>query len=118
FCVPVSLAHTYLTGALLYPMPQLWWSPLRNKDFVIYYFVGGWWTYGTIFGALQAFRFYNRYLTGHLQLERVERSLLQSRLHALRLQLEPHFLFNALNTISSEVVTNPELARAMIADLE
>ncbi|MEO7691225.1 MAG: histidine kinase, partial [Sphingomonas sp.] len=56
-------------------------------------------------------------LTSRLQLERVEKSLLASRLNALRLQLEPHFLFNALNTISSEVTANPNLARDMIGDL-
>jgi len=115
--VPFSLVHTYLAGLLLYPIPEVWWSPLRNKNYVIYYFLGGWATYCAIVGVLQAFRFYNRYLTGQLQLERVEKSLLKSRLNGLRLQLEPHFLFNTLNTISSEVVTDPKLAREMIEDL-
>ena len=115
--VPFSLVHTYLAGALLYPIAEVSWSPLRNKDFVIYYFLGGWATYCAVIGVLQAFRFYHRDLTGRLQLERVERSLLQSRLHALRLQLEPHFLFNALNTISSEVEANPAIAREMIGGL-
>ena len=115
--VPFSLVHTYLAGALLYPVAEVSWSPLRNRDFVIYYYLGGWATYCGIIGVLQAFRFYHRDLTGRLQLERVERSLLQSRLLALRLQLEPHFLFNALNTISSELTASPELAREMIGDL-
>ena len=115
--VPFSLVHTYLAGALLYPIAEVWWSPLRNKDFVVYYFLGGWATYCAVVGVLQAFRFYNRYLTGQLQLERVEKSLLKSRLNGLRLQLEPHFLFNTLNAISSEVVADPKLAREMIEDL-
>jgi LytS/YehU family sensor histidine kinase len=38
-------------------------------------------------------------------------------LNVLRLQLEPHFLFNTLNAISSEVAANPSLAREMIEDL-
>lgn len=38
-------------------------------------------------------------------------------MNALRLQLEPHFLFNTLNAISSELAANPELAREMIEDL-
>jgi two-component system LytT family sensor kinase len=66
---------------------------------------------------LQAFNFYNRFLTSQLTLERVEKRLIESRLNALRLQLEPHFLFNALNAISSEVVSNPELVQEMIEDL-
>jgi LytS/YehU family sensor histidine kinase len=62
---------------------------------------------------LQAIRFYN----SQLRLERVERSLSEWRLNALRLHLEPHFLFNALNAISSEIVKRPRLAQDMIADL-
>jgi LytS/YehU family sensor histidine kinase len=33
------------------------------------------------------------------------------------MQLDPHFLFNALNTISSQVERNPKLARGMIEHL-
>ena len=33
------------------------------------------------------------------------------------MQLDPHFLFNALNTISSQVERDPRLARAMIEHL-
>jgi len=35
----------------------------------------------------------------------------------LRMQLDPHFLFNALNTISSQVGRDPKLARTMIEHL-
>lgn len=115
--VPVSLVHTYLTAILLFPIPQIWWSPLRNHDFGVYYFLGSWVTYCAIVGIFYAFKFYHRFLTGQLQLERVERSLIESRLNALRLQLEPHFLFNALNAISSELAANPALAREMIGNL-
>ena len=45
------------------------------------------------------------------------RNFSQARLNALRMQLDPHFLFNALNTISSQVERNPRLARTMIEDL-
>ena len=66
---------------------------------------------------VQALRYYGRFMGSQLQLERVEKRLIEARLNALRLQLEPHFLFNTLNTISSEVVANPELAREVIEDL-
>ena len=117
FSFPVTLVHTYLVALLLYPMPQVWWSPLRQSDFAIYFFLGGWVTYWAFVATLQAFNFYNRSLTGQLRLERVEKSLIESRLHALRLHLEPHFVFNALNAISAEVAENPGLARDMIGDL-
>jgi len=115
--IPFSLVHTYLTGLLLYPIPEVSWNPLRNPDFIVYYFSGGWFTYCAFVGALQAFKFYNRYLTSQLELERVEKRLIESRLNALRLQLEPHFLFNALNAISSEAAANPELVEEMIENL-
>ena len=115
--VPFSLAHTYLTGLLLFAIPEVSWNPLRNGDFVSYYFLGGWLTYCGFIAIVQAFKFYNRYLTSQLDLERVEKRLIESRLNALRLQLEPHFLFNALNAISSEVAANPELVEEMIENL-
>ena len=115
--VPFSLVHTYLAGFLLLLVPQVWWNPLTNSEFAVYYFLGGWQTYCAAVGIYQCFRYYSRYLTGQLELGRVEKSLLEWRLNALRLHLEPHFLFNALNAISSEVGADPVLARNMIGDL-
>jgi two-component system, LytTR family, sensor kinase len=47
----------------------------------------------------------------------LEARLSQARLENLRLQLQPHFLFNALNAISSAVYEDPRKADAMIARL-
>jgi two-component sensor histidine kinase len=47
----------------------------------------------------------------------LEAQLAHARLENLRLQLQPHFLFNALNTISSVVYDDPRKADAMIAGL-
>jgi two-component sensor histidine kinase len=116
-CAPVVLVHTILTAVLLYPFPLVAWSPLRNSGYTVFYVLGGLEMYAALVGVLEALRFYNNYLTGQLQLERLEKSLVESRLNALRLHLEPHFLFNALNAISSEVGENPTLAREMIGDL-
>ena len=41
----------------------------------------------------------------------------ESELNALRSQMNPHFLFNSLNSISSLTVSNPEKAREMIIQL-
>lgn len=115
--VPFSVVHAYVAGVVLYPIRQVPWSPLRDSSFLPFYILGAWQSYCAVVGILLALRFHNRYLAGELQLERVERSLTESRLNALRLHLEPHFLFNALNAITSEVAENPMLARDMIADL-
>lgn len=47
----------------------------------------------------------------------LERQLVEAQLSALRAQLQPHFLFNALNVIAAEVEREPATARAMIAHL-
>ena len=43
--------------------------------------------------------------------------LVQARLQALRMQINPHFLFNTLNTISALIHENPDAAERMIVRL-
>src|SRR6202167_4687320 len=50
-------------------------------------------------------------------LEEQKRLLLEARLDALQRQINPHFLFNTLNSIASLVRFKPELAREMIVQL-
>jgi two-component system LytT family sensor kinase len=52
-----------------------------------------------------------------IKLEEQERLLLQARMAALQNQINPHFLFNTLNTISSLVRFDPDTAREMILKL-
>ena len=47
----------------------------------------------------------------------LERRLVEARLQSLRAQLQPHFLFNALNTISAFTESNPQMARRLMAQL-
>jgi two-component system LytT family sensor kinase len=51
------------------------------------------------------------------KLEEQGRMLLEARLDALQRQINPHFLFNTLNSIASLVRSRPELAREMIVKL-
>ncbi len=52
-----------------------------------------------------------------LLLEEQRRSLVEARLDALTAQINPHFLFNTLNSIASLVRTDTETARQMIFQL-
>lgn len=52
-----------------------------------------------------------------LQMSEMAHLLSQAKLSALKMQLHPHFLFNALNTISSYVERDPRATRTMIARL-
>ena len=54
--------------------------------------------------------YYRRYREGELRAS-------QAQLQALKMQLHPHFLFNALHSISALVHTNPDAADKMIARL-
>jgi two-component system, LytTR family, sensor kinase len=52
-----------------------------------------------------------------MKLEDQKRLLLEARLDALQRQINPHFLFNTLNSIASLVRMKPELAREMTVKL-
>ena len=52
-----------------------------------------------------------------LKLEEQRRLLLQARMDALSHQINPHFLFNTLNSVSSLIRTNPQQARAVVYKL-
>lgn len=97
------------------------WSSVRFSQLfspaVIGWQIWCWLIYWIILGALQAYQYYERYMNSELRLEKLEHSFSEARLNALRMQLDPHFLFNALNTISSHVERDPKLTRAMIEHL-
>jgi len=52
-----------------------------------------------------------------IKLEEQERLLLQARMAALQNQINPHFLFNTLNSVSSLVRVAPDTARELIIKL-
>jgi len=52
-----------------------------------------------------------------IKLEEQERLLLHARMEALQNQINPHFLFNTLNSISSLVRFDPDKAREVISKL-
>ena len=97
------------------------WSDLRVAQIfspgVIGWQIWFWLIYWVILGGLQAYQYYWRYVNSELRLEKLEHSFSEARLNALRMQLDPHFLFNALNTISSHVERDPKLTRRMIEHL-
>ena len=117
----VTAAYVYVVGAVRILLgltngmalsnPQVLVGALRGM------FLWSWLVYWLIVGAWLAHQYRERYLAGELRMERLERLSTEARLHALRLQLDPHFLFNALNTVSSQLEGNPKLARRMIGHL-
>jgi two-component system, LytTR family, sensor kinase len=61
--------------------------------------------------------YYKAYRERERQAAALATELVQARLQALRMQLNPHFLFNTLNTISALIHENPDAADRMIVRL-
>ncbi|HET7266786.1 MAG TPA: histidine kinase [Oleiagrimonas sp.] len=74
-------------------------------------------TYWVIFAVMRGIESRRRLRDERLRSAQLETQLAQSQLQALRMQLQPHFLFNTLNAISALVLSNPAQARLMIARL-
>lgn len=58
-----------------------------------------------------------RYLYIQQQLHNQQQAELEARIQALQSRIQPHFLFNSLNSIASLIAVRPEVAESMIEDL-
>ena len=74
-------------------------------------------TFWGLVAVAHAIRFYEREKVRELREAELQARLIQARLQALQLQLNPHFLFNTLNSIASLVHENPTTAEKMIEAL-
>lgn len=73
--------------------------------------------YGLIVCAWHAWIFQRQSQERARESQDLARRLAETRLEMLRAQLNPHFLFNTLNTISSLMLTDPDAANQMMARL-
>jgi len=89
-----------LDGLRLSSFPRLIFVHL-DKELLVYWI---------IVVVSHAVHYYQRYREGELRAS-------QAQLQALKMQLHPHFLFNALHSISALVHTDPDAADKMIARL-
>jgi sensor histidine kinase YesM len=79
-----------------------------HKQFLIYWF---------IYGIVALIRFVKKNHEQKLKTSQLEQKLTKARLEALQMQLNPHFLFNTLNMISSTMYENITAADKMITRL-
>ena len=70
-----------------------------------------------VFVGAHALLFYRGYQSGEARAAELRAQLAGAQLRALKMQLQPHFLFNALHSISSLVLADPPAANRMIARL-
>ena len=73
--------------------------------------------YWVILAVTQAFDYYRKYRERELHASELEKRLAQAKLQTLQMQLNPHFLFNTLHSISSLMHKDVEAADRMIMRL-
>ena len=90
--------NTVALGSLTYPMFRTIYIALFLNLFHWHLFI-----YMAILGVMHAREFYFEVKEKELRSVHLEKDLLESRLMTLKMQLQPHFLFNALNSIVSSI---------------
>jgi two-component system LytT family sensor kinase len=119
----IGLLHTlYALGLLLWLRPYdamtATLSELQVGETLLAQMLLQWILYLMVLGAVLALEYSQRYRAHAIEAADLRRSLTDARLHALELQLQPHFLFNTLNAISGLVrVSRRDEAIRMIAGL-
>ncbi len=117
FAVTVVALYVLVASNLEYALRLNAWAPWTNPLGLLNWSLWALMVYGLLMGAILAQKYYRRYAEDEIRLERLERGFAEAKLTALRAQLDPHFLFNTLNGISTQVERDPRSARKMIEDL-
>lgn len=73
--------------------------------------------YWSLVGGCQAITNFRSSQQRERRAAELEARLTRSHLQALRMQINPHFLFNTLNAISTLISVNPPAANEMLGDL-
>lgn len=75
------------------------------------------WVYCMIVAVTHAFDYYQKYHERELRTQELETRLTRAKLQALQMQLNPHFLFNTLHTISALMHKDVDAADRMVVKL-
>lgn len=121
-----TLLHATLSGVALYATHLLPPAFKQGASLALWDFVRQWtrltmgfelFIFALVTGAFHATLYYRSARARQLRESSLEARLAQAELTVLRMQLHPHFFFNALNTVSSLVVSDPRTAQKVIASL-
>jgi hypothetical protein len=75
------------------------------------------WMYGSLVAISQVWEYYRKYRERELRASRLEAELAQAQLKVMRMQLDPHFLFATLDSISTLMHEDVEAADDLVAHL-
>jgi two-component system LytT family sensor kinase len=115
----VAAGHYYVISHWISPFSggsSLTWT--MYLSYVAGYLHTYFFTYWAILGVGYAFAYYQKFREREVRAAQLESQLAQAQLHALKMQLHPHFLFNTLHAIAGLVRQHREEAAVdMIAGL-
>lgn len=98
-----------------------WLRPLQPRSTLVASFLSDVWfdllRYAALVVGVQAFELRRSLARQQRDALRLRAELLEAQLHMLRMQLQPHFLFNALHAISELAYRDPRLADRAITSL-
>lgn len=119
--VVLALAHKMAHG-LFYALYQYWFEGVQFSWEIQYrnlllYFDYGIPLYWIMILFKYAYEYYVLYQDRKVRASQLEAQLAQAQLQALKMQLQPHFLFNTLNAISVLIQKDPQLARKTVGRL-
>ncbi len=76
-----------------------------------------WWKYWVFMGLYYAFDYHRRFREREVAAAQLETQLATAHLQALRMQLNPHFLFNALHSAAMLTMIDPDGAHRVLVQL-
>src|SRR5262249_1329820 len=117
--VAFSAAHT---SGMVAIRKSVYWLIGQSYTFggsvrVLYEFYKDLILYPALVGMTAGIDYYRKFRENELRSEQLQRRLAEAQLQGLRAQLNPHFLFNTLNMISSRMYEDVADADRMIARL-
>lgn len=71
----------------------------------------------TVMGITEAIYYYSRLRKAEKEKEELQRINLMAQYDSLKQQVNPHFLFNSLNSLSSLIATNPPKAEKFVEEM-
>jgi two-component system, LytTR family, sensor kinase len=111
-CVTVRISTTWLLSQVTTLYGQ---TGLRER--MLYQFHNNLFFFAAIVGAVYAVNYHRKLRERELRAAHLETRLAQAQLQVLRMQLQPHFLFNTLHGISTLMHRDVEAADAMLTQL-
>lgn len=122
-CVIVGLLHEFISNILYYgllnqaydvPISKALANIKRSLGTALFARILEYWI---LYALMAGIEFQRKYRNKQLELAKLESKFSGAQLNALRLQLQPHFLFNTLNTIASLMEIDVKEAQKIISKL-